>query len=244
MKIQRTLAAIVVAAVAAMAWSPLAGAQEDEQVLRMYTARFLQSNSVAAIAFQVCGGQERCELEPMGDQGILVRAPAAVHVEIAALLADRDVPPPTQEFRVILLNANRGSEMPELPGDAQAALADVRDMTAYTGFELIDSALIRTSGGGSMALGLAGSFQVELYFAGDPREHASLLIERFELGYAPVYWADGDPAEGGGQPFLGDSRTVLSSQFGIDLGETVVVGTSRMNGGDSALVVLLTALDR
>ena len=69
-------------------------------------------------------------------------------------------------------------------------------------------------------------------------------MERFELHYAPVYWHENDSGEGEAEPFLGDSRTVLSSQFGIDVGETVVVGTSRLNGGDSALVVLLTALDR
>ena len=244
MKIQRVLAVAVVAALAAAVWSPPAAAQEDERVLRVYSARFLEANSVAAIAFQVCGGEERCELEPMGDQGILVRAPASVQVQIAALLDERDVPPPTQEFRVVLVNANRGDDMPDLPGDARAALEDVRDMTAYTGFELIDSALIRTSGGGSMTLGLAGSFRVDLFFAGDPRQHDSLLMQRFELHHSPVYWSESEAGEDGDQPFLGDSRTVLSSQFGIDVGETVVVGTSRLNGGDSALVVLLTALDR
>jgi hypothetical protein len=35
---------------------------------------------------------------------------------------------------------------------------------------------------------------------------------------------------------------VLDTSFNISAGETVVVGTSRVQGGDRALVVLLTAV--
>lgn len=238
----RSVVLVLLAVVAAGIWAPDAAAQEDDRLLRVYTARFLHPNNVAALAFQVCGDEERCEIESMGNQGIVVRAPDVVHAEFAALLAERDVPPPTQEFRVILLRADRGNGMPELPDDATAALQDLRDMTAYSGFEMLDSAWLRTSGEGSTSLGEAGSFVVELRFTGDPRQGASLLVEGFALYHAPVHWFEDD--DGMRRAALGDLKQVLSSQFGIDVGETVVVGTSRLNGGEEALVVLLTALGR
>jgi hypothetical protein len=37
-------------------------------------------------------------------------------------------------------------------------------------------------------------------------------------------------------------RPLLSTTFSMELGETVVVGTSKLDGPDKALVVLLTAL--
>ena len=215
----------------------------QERVLRVYNVRFLHPDNAVALAYQLCGGNG-CEVQSMGDQGIMLRADLRVHADYEMLLAQRDVPPATQEFRVILLRADQSGNMPEVPADARAALEDLRAMLAYTGFEMIDSGWLRTSGQGSTTLGEAGSFQVELMFAGDPRQDSALLVEYFELAHSQVFW---ERPEGDNQiprAHLGDSKSVLSSQFGINVGETVVVGTSRANGGDEALVVLLTALDR
>ena len=45
-------------------------------------------------------------------------------------------------------------------------------------------------------------------------------------------------------PRLGDGRNVIDTTFSMEIGETVVVGTSRMRGGDKALIALLTAVPR
>ena len=39
-------------------------------------------------------------------------------------------------------------------------------------------------------------------------------------------------------------RPVIDTNFSMDVGETVVVGTSRVRGGDKALIALLTAVPR
>ena len=55
---------------------------------------------------------------------------------------------------------------------------------------------------------------------------------------APLLTADSDK----GAPVAPASKLVMSSSFSADVGQTVVVGTSRLNGGDEALMVLFTAL--
>jgi hypothetical protein len=40
------------------------------------------------------------------------------------------------------------------------------------------------------------------------------------------------------------SRSIIDTSFTMDVGETVVVGTSRLAGGDKALIALLTAVPR
>jgi hypothetical protein len=40
------------------------------------------------------------------------------------------------------------------------------------------------------------------------------------------------------------SRAVIDTTFEMDIGETVVVGTSRVRGGDKALIALLTAVPK
>jgi len=244
-----TLLSLLVLIGLVLSYAPAAAAQEDaanasqERNLRVYSVRFLQSDNAVALAYQVCG-DDQCEVQSMGRQGIMLRAVPRVHREFEMLLGQRDVPPATQEFRVILLRANQSGRMPDVPADAKAALEDLRDMLAYTGFEMIDSGWLRTSRSGSTTLGEAGSFQVQLVFAGDPRQDSALLVEGFELAHSQVFWESPDDAGGTPRAHLGDSKSVLSSQFGINVGETVVVGTSRANGGSEALVVLLTALDR
>jgi hypothetical protein len=42
----------------------------------------------------------------------------------------------------------------------------------------------------------------------------------------------------------GRSRGVIDTSFTMDIGETVVVGTSRVRGGDKALIALLTAVPK
>jgi hypothetical protein len=39
-------------------------------------------------------------------------------------------------------------------------------------------------------------------------------------------------------------RSVIDTSFTMDIGETVVVGTSRVRGGDKALIALLTAVPK
>jgi hypothetical protein len=40
----------------------------------------------------------------------------------------------------------------------------------------------------------------------------------------------------------GRGYTIIDTSFTMDVGETVVVGTSRVKGGDKALIALLTAV--
>ena len=44
--------------------------------------------------------------------------------------------------------------------------------------------------------------------------------------------------------YMSGGATMIDTSFTMSLGETVVVGTSRMRGGDKALIVLLTAVTR
>jgi hypothetical protein len=47
----------------------------------------------------------------------------------------------------------------------------------------------------------------------------------------------------GGRPW-GLGRRIIDTTFSMDVGETVVVGTSRLGGGDKAIIALLTAVAR
>jgi hypothetical protein len=48
----------------------------------------------------------------------------------------------------------------------------------------------------------------------------------------------------GATTVVGRNGSIISTTFTMDVGETVVVGTSRLKGGDKALIALLTAVPR
>ncbi len=228
-------------------------AQEPAGTMRIYQTRFISGETGMLLAFQVCEADDddklgrqvddRCHVEGISDNQFALHGDEATHGRLADLLRARDVPPPTQEFRVILLSASDSGEMPELPDGAREAMEDVLSVLPYSGYELIDSGWLRTASYATTSLGTMGSFQVEMRFHGDPQRVEGLMIEHFELSHRPIHYTGVGGQTGEiPQALLGDARHLLGSSFGIHVGETVVVGTSRANGGTGALVVLLTAL--
>lgn len=146
--------------------------------------------------------------------------------------------PQTHEFRVLLLRATPGE--PHLPDDlhpaAVTALTDVQDVLVFRRFELIDSAWVRTDQGAQIHLGDAGSYRVGLFLDSAASTAGNLVVSSFELSYRYVLRSEG------GRAHLSESRDLLGTSFGIRVGETVVVGTSRAEAENEALVVLLQAV--
>lgn len=212
-------------------------ASEPELVTRIYDPQFLPPDVAGELVGEICSGKSKdvCEFHFVGGNRLVLTAVESAHRQFAALLAERDVPPPTQEFEVILLSATRtGTVSPDLPERALAAIKDLQGFLPFAGYRLLDTGWIRTSGHAAVSLGEAGAFQAGLHFKGNPKS-GKLLVEHFDLTYRDWYRVEGKVA-------YSEPRMILASSFGIGINETVVVGTSKLDGGDEAVVVLLSAL--
>ena len=106
-------------------------------------------------------------------------------------------------------------------------------MLPFRGYRLIDGGFLRASGRGALTLagdGAGTSFRVEMELRRDATAPARAMnVHEFVVK----------------RQFAGSDKQewLLQTSFWINSGETVVVGTSRLNGGEdpAALVVLLTA---
>jgi hypothetical protein len=143
----------------------------------------------------------------------------------------KQVPTPAGFHLVLLLAQNtQGSSPANLPGGAAKALKDAATFLPFKSYALLDSALVRGARPSSdmQAIRLQGP---------DGDEYVAYLSS------GPTY-----PAKDG-EWFVhiklvapvGD-RTILTTGFSMQIGETVVVGTSKVKGQDQAVVVLLSAL--
>jgi hypothetical protein len=187
---------------------------------------------------EFCSTKERldlCEFQVQRDL-VLLHAEASMHSRFEALLEARDVPPPTQVFRVYLYAADNGpAPVEKPPAELARVLEDLQGFLPFKSFRQVSTGYLRTSDTGSVDLGGEPHHVVEIRFRGDPRSGKPLQIERFHLSRRE--WI---PGEGNSRQLA--ALAVLETSFSMSVGETVVVGTSKLDGGSEALVVLLTAV--
>lgn len=224
-----------------------------------YRIRYLDSHSAQVLVWDQCPPEmkEICRVAAVyPDKGGLfleVRADAATHEKIARALAQQDRPY-TQRFQIVLLGASTkpNGAPTDLPAGAQKALQDLRDFLPYKSYKVLGSAWFQATQGDTSFGQLSGGgdlsykYQFRFHKAGID-EQKELFVESFRLGGDPVppqpappsTQKEGEPAAA---PRAPRAQAVIDTSFGLGVGETVVVGTSQIEGTGEALVVLVSAI--
>jgi hypothetical protein len=148
-----------------------------------------------------------------------------------------------QLFHVALIIADNASSAPppRLPQGVQRALADIQGFLPYKYYRLTDAAVVRGADGGAH-VNLRGpeGERYQATFSYRDRWEGTGGEVKFNLAEDPFSEAAGK-AGGRTSPASIDTRP-LATTFSIRLGETVVVGSSAIQGSDRALIVLFTAM--
>lgn len=212
----------------------------DQSVTRVYRARNMRVNDAVMMAHQVCQaqpGQRPCEYAIKPNNWFEYFTDADTQMQIAAALEEGDVPPPSYKFRVSLVMADFSDSLAaELPMGEDRAVEDLRHLLPYTGYRLLDSGLILSRDRAQLYLGGNAGFIVQMRFSDSgSSESSSLMVEEFEVHQVELAVT---PEKGVTEPI---TRRLLGTAFAMEIGETVVVGTSKLNGNNEALIVLLTA---
>jgi len=166
-----------------------------------------------------------------------VMADAETHAKIAAAIAAAEDVPASQVFQVILLQAenNGDSGLGKIPGAAREALEDAREFLPYSGYQMLGTTLLRTDGHArSIVNGPDGNdYSAGLTYRDTAgRDGHRLIVRQFALDKLVSARASSEEAI--------ERIPVLGTSFSMRPGETVIVGTSKLEGADRALVVLLT----
>lgn len=229
---------------------PAAAAQHDQtdpgrfRGVR-YEIHYMDLHAAEVLAWDQCPEalKDQCRVSAASTQDSRVKyldvtADSPTHERISRALSKADSAPRTQVFQAVLLAAgNRtGGTPPELTPGAQKALGDIRGFLPYKSYEQLDAVWLRTT---QVAEGrLVGrdgrQYKIWLRFRPAGAESKDLFVDQFylreEVTISPV---KGTPPR--------NQRDLISTSFGLKPGETIVVGTSKSDDGDEALVLLLTA---
>lgn len=199
-----------------------------------YDIRYLDVHVAETLAWGQCPEKSACIVKGLragnGRGGVIeVTAEAEVHERIARALAERDSAPRTQAFQLVLLAAGNkpNGPPPTLSPGAQKALDDMKKFLPFTQYRMLDTALIRVTQDDVAQAKIAGlavhPYKVAMRFRAGGADGKELFIDGFGLD----------------EP---NDRDLIQTSFSMDVGETVVVGTSSVGGGQEALVAILTAL--
>ena len=198
-----------------------------------YQVRYLNDHQAAALAWEQCPQKDACRIGALagpGGRGAVmdVTADAATQERLARALAERDVPR-TQRFQLILLAAGPkpNGAPPTLSAGAQKALDDIREFLPFKSYRMLDAALIRIAQDDIAQARTAGlvpnsGYKVGMRFRSGGTDGEKLVIDDFTLN--------------------DEKGSLIQTSFAMDVGETVVVGTSSVGGSEEALVALLTAM--
>lgn len=151
----------------------------------------------------------------------------------------------TYTFQLVLLVADTvgKQEFENVPANAQKALKDVKGFLPYTSYRLLDLAWLRSSRSAEAQIsGPDGrSLSAAIRFHSDS---SRIEIERLVIVEAPRSTALIEMPPKAGAPAMAPNsvRPLLETSFGMKAGETVVVGTAKLDGPSKALVVLLSAI--
>lgn len=222
--------------------------QRAQVEMRRYSVRHVNLESARMQAEAICTetrfneGDAFCRVEGQLRDALILIATPEVHERFARELAEIDVPPRSQRFHIAVLEVVEGAGTPaaELPDGAVGALEDLQSFLPYESFRLLANGWLETAREGFTTLSGPGSFELAVSFRGDPKSGDTLMVE-FRLTAVPLSAEEIRAWERSGESL--PRRVVLETSFGIDVGETKVLGTSKLNGDGNALVVLLTALE-
>jgi hypothetical protein len=218
--------------------SPAGAAEREQDPARLYDldVEGIDREDAERLLIQKCYESDwKCSTKWSSGDWLTVWAPPAAHEWFAARIAEWDVPPPTLVFRLYLLRARAGSgDLPRLAPAAAAALEDLIEFLPPSSFELWGTSVVSLQPDERAQTMLAGSegFRAHMKFAmnGSPRRIRVYfsLVDRI-----PVTDDKGARAI--------RNVEVLDNAFGMEVGETVVVGTSEAGRAGESLIVLLSA---
>lgn len=200
-----------------------------------YDIRYLDIHAAETLAWEQCPDKNACIV--MGALNsdrrgsvLTVRADSETHARLARILAERDSSPQTQVFHLVVLAAGNkpNGPAPTLAPGAQKALDDLKAFLPFKSYRIVDTALLRVTRDDVARAQVAGLFaspyEVAMRFRAGGPDGKKLFIDGFGL--------DDDK-----------DNDLIQTSFSMDVGETVVVGTSSVGGGSQeALVAILTAV--
>lgn len=198
---------------------------EDAILTKAFTVKFRRVDEVAAVINGLLSDRGAVTMQPKL-RTIVVQDVEKNLRQVEMAIAAFDVPPPTAEISVKLVRASRSAKDVPISEEIKN-MARVGDVLKFNDYSLLDSGLIQCQEGESSVLSLARDYR--LSFNADIIQQGSRIIrlKNFELKKRKM--------DKGKEVFA----PLISVTINLRDSETLVLGASRFEDSDQALLVVL-----
>jgi hypothetical protein len=175
-----------------------------------------------------------------GDAKLVVISDMPENFErVLAAIREIDVKPADLVFTVQLaLGSETGEPETDEALKNDKVIAELRSLLRYRSFTLLDQNIVRTldQKDAEILVGKGPQFVIGFRNPKLIRDGANSLIETGLV----LLRLEATVPQGEGKPARSGSTTLVQTSLSMKSGEKTVVGVSRLNGGDKALVLIIT----
>lgn len=198
----------------------------DQVLTKAFTIKFKKVDEVATIVNSLLSDRGAVTMQPRL-QTLVVQDYEKNLRQIEMAIAAFDVPPPAAEVSVKLVRASKNTEETSISNEIKN-MAKVAEVLKFNHYSLLDSGILQCEEGQNSVLSLAKDYQ--LSFVADIIEEKNNIIrlQNFQLKKRKK---DSE----GKEIFV----PLLTVTINLRDGETLVLGASRFEESDQALLVIL-----
>jgi hypothetical protein len=237
----RTIAAVLLATALAFALSGFAQESQKpalkQEVIKL---KYVTSNQILTVLYAFLSPQGR--LNPSPDMGLVTVSDYPQNVEkILSVIREIDVKPADIQFTVqLVVGSTMSAERPDDATKDDPVIKELRQMLKFKTFSLLDTSYVRALDRSLSQVSMGRSAELRLDLTPkcikeDKEDLIQVEATLYRIGASQVAQVPGAAHN----QVLG-SRTLVSSNFTLKSGEKTVVGVSKMDGGDSALILIIS----
>ncbi len=237
----RILSSVLAAGVLALATAGLSQ-EARKPVMRqeIVKLKYLKNNQILNVLYTFLSPQGR--INPNPESGLITVSDLPENVDrILAVVREFDVKPADLQFTVQLVLGSMGpDEKPDDPIRDDPVVRELRQLIKFRSFSLLDTAYVRaldrqTS---QVTVGRAADLRLDLLpkcIKEDRQDLIQVEATLYKVGLPSLM-----PTPQGPQSLSPTPKTLVNSNFTLKSGEKTVVGVSRMDGGDKALILIIS----
>jgi hypothetical protein len=199
---------------------------EEALLSRAFTIKYRKLEDAAMIANRLLSDRGAVTIQPH-IKTIVIQDHESNLKKIEAVLSTFDTPPPSVDFSIQLILARKSDSAPPAEKEMKD-IGNVGEVLRFNHYSLLDERTVTSAEGRSAGMNLAGEYQLSFLTDSIHEENGIIRLKNFELRKIKK-------GKGGKEK----AAPLLSMTLNLRNAERLVLGASRYEDSDQALLIIL-----
>lgn len=224
---RRAVIAVMFLALLGSAVAVAAPAADEKLTARPFQFKFRDASRAASVIKPLISASGSVSIQPSSNTIVVTDTPAALR-GIARAIAEYDAPPKTFTVELRLVAASNTRNPPPVPEDLREISAKLSGVLRFNRFDKLGEIRAMGREGDPVLADLDGSYRADFKMGEFDPISQTLQLSEFRILRVP---------QGGGEV----QQIFRNSTLNLRVGQTVVLGASRLPDSNRILMLVLTA---